>query len=130
MPLRGPLMRFLLLQHAPKTRGEATRFLELLFGSPPHPQPLIRAQRTFAVFLMKELQLLQLPQQQTHNMAQQREPQGQQQRRLHQEREQKQQGIRKLLKQRGFYILWEKEVQLNKETVGLLCQVRHPYTCG
>ncbi|CDI73937.1 hypothetical protein EPH_0029810 [Eimeria praecox] len=48
--------------------------------------------------------------------------QGQQQRQLHQQPEHKQQEIRTLLKKRGFYILWEKEVHLDKETVGLLCQ--------
>lgn len=126
--LQRHLMFLLMLQHAPKTRGEAMRFLELLFGSPPHPQPLIRAQRTFAVFLMKDLLLLKLQHQQQQRRAQQRLQQGQQQRQLHQQ-EQKQQEIRKLLRQRGFYILWEKEVHLNKETVVLLCQVRHTSTC-
>ncbi|CDJ50866.1 nucleoside diphosphate kinase, putative [Eimeria brunetti] len=107
--------------HAPKTRGEATRFLELLFGSPPHPQPLIRVQRTFGIFLMKDLVMLQLQQHQRRQRLQQRPPQLQQ-RRLHQQPEQKQDEIRKLLKQKGFYILWEKEVHLDKETVGLVCQ--------
>lgn len=85
----------LLLQHAPKTRAEARRFLELLFGSPPHPRPLLRAQRTFAVFLIKELRQQQL----------------------------QQRDIRELLIQKGLFVLWEKQLRLSRETVELLCQV-------
>lgn len=107
-----------LLQHAPKNRAEAARFLELLFGSPPHPLPLIRPQRTFAVFLIKELPLLQLHLEQEDHMQQK-----QQQLHSQQQTQQQQQQIRKLLKQRGFYILWEREMKLDKEAVGLLCQV-------
>lgn len=89
-------LMLLWLQHAAKSRSEASRLLDVLFGSPPHPQPLVRAQRTMAIFLMKELQ---------NQLQQQHE-------------------IRQLLSERGFVILWERQLRLSRETVELLCQVR------